>query len=264
MSRFKVILNWMVVIIYLVVVFGFISEKNHARICHAIRVNILDSAQTGFIQQEDILKLLDKSRMEIKGRPISGINLKKMENLLDNQGTIKNAEVYCTNSGTLNIDIQQRQPLVRIIDKAGRSYYLDAQGTIIPLSGKYSPLVLIANGNITEPFDPNKTNNIWKVKTDNLTDRQKIIYDLFELVRYITSNEFWNAQIEQVYVNDDSEFEIIPRVGPHIIILGTIENYQEKFDKLMTFYKEGLNKVGWNAYLTINLKYKNQIVCTKN
>ena len=150
MSRLKVILNWVVVIIYLVVAFGFISEKNQARLCHAVCVNILDSTQTRFIQQDDILKLLNKNGIETKGKPISGINLKKLENLLDNQGTIKDAEVYCTNSGTLNIDIQQRMPLVRIIDKAGRSYYLDAEGTIIPLSEKYSPLILIASGNIME------------------------------------------------------------------------------------------------------------------
>ena len=264
MRHLKIILNWIAVTTYLVVVFGFISEKNHTRICHIVKVNILDSTQTGFIQPDDILKLLNKNRVETIGRPVSEINLKKLENMLDNQGTIKNAEVYCTNSGTLNIDILQRRPLVRIIDKAGKSYYLDAGGTIIPLSEKYSPLILIANGNITEPFDPDTTNNILKVEKENLSKQQKTIYDLFELSKYITSNEFWNAQIEQVYVNDDSEFEIIPRVGPHIIIFGTIDDYREKFDKLMTFYKEGLNKVGWNAYLTINLKYKNQIVCTKN
>ena len=264
MSKIKIILSWMAVIIYLAVVFGFISENDRNRLCHTIHVNILDSTQTGFIQQDDILKLLNKNKIEVKGRLVSEINLKKLENLLDNQGTIKNAEVYCTNSGTLNIDILQRRPLVRIIDKAGKSYYLDAEGTIIPLSEKYSPLVLIANGNISEPFNPDKANNIWQVKKDNLTNSQKTIYELFELVQFISSNEFWNAQIEQVYVDDKLEFEIIPRVGPHIIILGTIENYKGKFDKLMTFYKEGLSKVGWNTYLTINLKYKNQIVCTKN
>ena len=42
------------------------------------------------------------------------------------------------------------------------------------------------------------------------------------------------------------------------------EAYEEKFEKLKMFYTEGLNKTdGWNKYSTINIKYKNQVVCTK-
>jgi cell division protein FtsQ len=38
----------------------------------------------------------------------------------------------------------------------------------------------------------------------------------------------------------------------------------EKFEKLHTFYLQGLNTTGsWNKYSVINLKFKNQIVCTK-
>ena len=87
--------------------------------------------------------------------------------------------------------------------------------------------------------------------------------DLFKMANFISQDEFWNAQVSQLFVNDEKEFELIPRVGNHEIIFGEAEKIPFKFDKLMVFYKEALPKTGWNEYSTINLKFKNQIVCTK-
>jgi cell division protein FtsQ len=53
-------------------------------------------------------------------------------------------------------------------------------------------------------------------------------------------------------------------VGNHRILLGQIEYYRENLEKLKLFYEKGLNQMGWNQYSIINLKYKNQVVCTKN
>ena len=87
--------------------------------------------------------------------------------------------------------------------------------------------------------------------------------DIYQISKFIDQSEFWKAQIEQVYVDKDLEFVIIPKVGNHKIVFGGIENLAGKFEKLMIFYKQGLSKTGWNEYSEINLKYKNQVVCTK-
>ena len=56
---------------------------------------------------------------------------------------------------------------------------------------------------------------------------------------------------------------MIPRVGNHSVIIGDDSFLDDKFSKLFIFYREGLNKKGWNNYSSINLKYKDQVVCTK-
>jgi cell division protein FtsQ len=88
--------------------------------------------------------------------------------------------------------------------------------------------------------------------------------NVLRLTHYIHSNAFWNAQIEQIAVTNENEFQLVPKIGNHIIEFGAAENIEEKFSKLQTFYKEGLNYVGWNNYKTINLKFDNQVVCTKH
>ncbi|MCC6689974.1 MAG: hypothetical protein IT235_00435, partial [Bacteroidia bacterium] len=103
-----------------------------------------------------------------------------------------------------------------------------------------------------------------EIEADSNLRKSTLVDDLFELAKYITADEFWKAQIEQVYVNADNELELIPRVGNQRIILGDITEMDQKFKKLLIFYRQGLNPTGWwNKYSVINLKFKNQIVCTR-
>ena len=64
-------------------------------------------------------------------------------------------------------------------------------------------------------------------------------------------------------MHPDQEVELVPRVGNHRIMLGTLEGFEEQLAYLKLFYEQAIPKMGWEKYSMINLKYKNQIVCTK-
>ena len=96
-----------------------------------------------------------------------------------------------------------------------------------------------------------------------LSSSGKVLLELNALIRFIQNDDFLNAWIDQIYVNRQSEFELVPRNGAHTIEFGKAENMEVKFNKLMKFYKFGLAHVGWGSYKRINLKYKNQVVCSK-
>ena len=140
--------------------------------------------------------------------------------------------------------------MLKIINRYGESFYLDDEGIVMPLSKKHSAHVLIVSGNISHKLRDTVKNN-------------SIVNKIYTLAKSITEDEFFKAQIEQIYINNKKEIELIPKVGNHIIIFGKIENTKEKLEKLKLFYTKGIKKTGWNNYKTINLKYRNQIVCTK-
>ena len=102
-----------------------------------------------------------------------------------------------------------------------------------------------------------------KLQSDSL-DKNRILFKIYSLAKFINKNKFLNTQIEQIYINKENGIELIPKVGKHLILFGDIDNMEEKFENLIAFYKKGLSKVGWDKYKKINLKYKNQVVCTKN
>ena len=70
-------------------------------------------------------------------------------------------------------------------------------------------------------------------------------------------------KIDEWFEGWEGDFELIPLVGKQLIILGDANDIKEKFDNLQIFYKQGLSHEGWDKYDTINLKYRNQVVCTK-
>lgn len=263
MQIFKNILIWTLLIAYLVIAMSFVSTRRKQLVCSDIKVFLTDNSEHKFVTEEEIKDLLIKKGNNVMGLKIDEINTQEIEERIRKNGAIKRADVYVTAGGDVRVDIAQRDPMFRVRNKRGQSYYIDVEGKKMPLSRKYTAHVLLASGNIVEHFELDKTIDILCDQRDVETPKNYILCDLYVLGRFICEDDFWRSQIEQVYVNDNNEFELIPRVGAHQIIFGSIENYEKKFRNLKVFYEKGLNKVGWNKYTRINLKFDNQIVCTK-
>ncbi len=254
---------WSSLIAYLVISFGFISNRNREVICTGIRVRVVDSLENSFISAVDIKRLIDRKGITPIGKPLWTINTYEIESKLANLMAVRDVQAYKTANGLLSIKVKQRKPIVRVFNKYGQSYYIDDEGMIMPLSDRYAAHVLVVNGNIAEPF-PIRANVDIKIWEDSLINgSQPLINQVYNFAKTIANDDFWNAQIAQLYVERDNDIEIIPRVGSHLIILGGLEGYESKLNKLKLFYQDALPAEGWNKYKMINLKYKNQIICTK-
>lgn len=233
---------WTLPIIFLLITMGFVNHEQRRIFCTSVDIRINYDHKNFFVEKGDVLSMIAAKGIKLAGVPLSVINFENIETLINTNPSIAKAEVYSTIAGEIKIDIVQRKPIIRIMtDDLRMNFYIDENGREMPLSSKHTSKVLIANGNI----------------------KTSMLDDLFKLAKYVDKNNFWKSQIQQIYINLDEEIELIPRVGRHKIILGDVSDMDEKFKKLMIFYKRGLNYTGWNKYKTINLKFKNQIVCTK-
>ena len=93
---------------------------------------------------------------------------------------------------------------------------------------------------------------------------------LITFVERLEKDEFWRAEIVQIIVSStpagELDVQLVPRSGDFTILFGAVgprrEN-DEKLARLMTFYKKGLARTGWNEFRTVNVKYKGQVVCAK-
>ena len=260
MKKFLRIFFMTCLLLSVVILTGFINHTIKEEKCKAIVIDITDQERYGFISEGDITDLLNNDFNTPISQKIRDISTFEIEKKLLNHQAVQNAEVYISIDGKLNIKIWQRKPILRVFNKHG-SFYIDEFGKIMPVTKKFTAHVAVASGNIDIPVNEIQKFQQEKVAKTNLDT--SLYNDLFELARFIESNPLWNAQIEQLYVNKDSEFELIPRVGNHTIVIGEVHDLENKFKKLQLFYRKGLSKTGWNEYKEINLKFKNQIVCTK-
>lgn len=234
------ILTWIGIAAWFVVILGFVSSESKQVLCNRIDVHLSDTILHRFVTPSDVRKILEGEDMYIQGYPLEEIDTRKLEAVLENNAYIKNAEVSTDISGRLEVSVEQRVPLVRIMPEGKRGFYLDTEGKVLPLSEHYTPLILLVSGKVQDPET-----------------------GIMSFCTHLSDHPLWKEQIVQVYVNRRGEYELIPRVGAHHILMGGLEQWETKLRNLELLYKQGLSENGWNTYGTINLKYTNQVICTK-
>lgn len=241
---------------------GFASHKQSQMLCSGIRINIIDSTVAGFVTKNDLLQTINNKFGTMEGRALSSINMSLLEKIINTNPFIYDAEVFSTVDGKLNIDVKQRFPVLRVINFKNESFYIDKEGVFMPQSEKFTARVPVANGYIYD-LEASKRVLTSDISThDSLSSKTKLS-QLLNIVYYTGKSELWSAEVQQFFVNEDGDIEFIPRVGNHTVVLGNDQFLDEKFSKLIHFYKEGLNKKGWDKYKVVNLKFKNQVVCIK-
>nr|MBC7613517.1 cell division protein FtsQ [Pseudopedobacter sp.] len=241
---------WMVCLGGLITLMSFIEIKKAEQTCHKVQV-ILPGNQF-FIERAEIDDILNSKNGMLVGRRLDGINIQNLENRLKANPFIEYAKVYLDMDGVLHADVRQRVPILRIFNIIGQDFYIDQNGLKIPLSDHFTSKVLVANGAILEGFDG---------KVDTL--KNTLSKDLFKMAKFINADSLWSEQVVQIFVADNKDMELVPRVGNQKIIFGNADGMEDKFRNLLLFYKKALPKVGWDAYSSINLKFNAQIVCVK-
>jgi cell division protein FtsQ len=265
--NFKKILNvtaWALAFAGLVIALGFVNKKENFIKGKKTNVNVDYSTGELFIDSEDILQFLKSRNDTISNVDLGKVNINKIEKALLTHPAVENAEVSLTVDGNLKINVTQREPILRVYLPTGESFYLDKNGKFMPLSDNYTSRVLIAGGNISQTFSQVSGFNYEKTKKNKIIADQGILDELVELTRAIQKDSVLSSITDQIFINEKNEFELIPSIGDHKILLGSCNDLENKFNKLKIFYREGLNHVnGWNTYSCINLKHEGQVICTK-
>ncbi|MCD8193500.1 MAG: cell division protein FtsQ [Tannerellaceae bacterium] len=241
MIRFITIFIALLLTGYILFVTLFFKEVKQDKICHDLQIVVKDSLEKHFVNQKDLLQLLASSKLTPINKPMEEINTEAIEEELLKNEMIADIQAYKTPSGMVKLEVKQKMPILRVLGAKG-NFYVDNTGSTMPVSRRYVAHVPIATGYV---------------------EKELATTDLYKFALFLQENEFWNNQIEQIYVHPDNEVELIPRVGNHRIVLGSFNDYEEKLDNLRLFYDKVIPKTGWEKYSIINLKYKDQIVCTK-
>jgi len=226
-----------------------IGKKNKED-CADYTVTIKNSEENLFIDANDIRKLLKAGAgSEIKGKKISEINLKRLEQLLRGNVWIRKAEMWFDNRNVLHVEVYEREPIARIFTTAGNTFYIDSTERKLPLSDKLSARVPVFTGFIDK--------KVYSAKDSVL------LTDVKNIATYISNDPFWMSQVAQINITPERNFELTPVIGNHLIKLGNGKDIEKKFNRLMIFYKQVLAQRGFDAYSTIDVQYNGQVVGTK-
>ena len=245
-------------VVLIISIIGAYLVFSDSTICKALEVEIIGDDIEHIIDEEDIKTIVFKEYKDLLGSTFDSVDLSSLERKIESHPSVKNAEVFKKINGVLAVKLEQKIPIVRIMPVMGNNFYIDKEGALLPVSKMGSARVPVVNGNVQYIYKGKS------ISINNDTTITETLKDIYAIGKKISEDKFLSAQIEQIYVKSNGEYELIPKVGNHIVLLGDIYNYEKKLDYLKHFYINTLKKEGWRTYNYINLKYKNQIVCTKN
>ena len=240
----------------LVSVLGFVMHRNNHEACKGIQISISRSDPWDFLIQQDVMAALSRGGVVTDTSDLAALDCEQIENAVKKLPAVANAEVYKTIGGYLRIDCTERHPIARIITQTGASAYVDSKGFLMPTLRNATARVPVFTGNIVAPLKMG-------ISVLDSTYENTELPGIYKLANFVRSDSLWQAQVQQVYVDENKEFEVVPRVGSHTIVVGDADNLDTKFQKLKLLYFKGFMPDDWNRYQKIDLTFKDQIVCTK-
>ncbi|MEO9872111.1 cell division protein FtsQ/DivIB [Ekhidna sp.] len=227
----------------------FVSIKNNGRPVEGVKVEILEQEGNFFTDQLEVVDLMtDKSADYVIGVEMGDLDPKILEERVETNPFVRDAQVYRDLKGNLQVKVKQSKPIARLFVDGKNDRYIDSEGRVLPVNAKHTARV---------PLVETEFDFVWE---ENLNE-SKYGMQVFDLLTFIEADDFWKAQIAHIVVKKDGEVDMFPQVTKQIIEFGRPEDFESKFSKLMTFYKEILPKKGWNSYSRVNLKFENQIIC---
>lgn len=248
------ILAWVVTAGGLIVLFIFARKSYLDTPIRLVEPNIERSKDTGFVSRIATMDELD----EICGNStVANINMQKILKKLDSNPWIENRNTFVDLNGNLNINIKEYEPMLRIFSWQGQSIYLTKDGVVLPSSKQYRPYLLIASGN----YSFENINNTYRLS--DTTEIDCMLLSTLHVAKAIEKNNFAKNAVAQIYLTPKGEFELVVKgIGAKIIVGDTCQ-IDDKLEKLEIFTKKKHDTQELSGMKTINLKYKNQVVCTK-
>lgn len=248
-KRVSIAVLSLVMIVGFVMLFMAASEDKETGHCKGLVLSLDKKVKELYIDTAAIReRIMTKDSLNPVGRSMEQLKIPFIKQEVESQDWVKSAEVYLGNHQLLNVRLKQQTPIARVFRRNGQSFYLTHSGQEIKSAGKAVVDLPVFTG----------FSNGGRTEKDSI-----FLIQMQKMSKFIAGNIFWQAQVEQININNKREFELIPQVGDALILFGEGKYIARKFKKLRTFYKKGLNNIGWGYYDTLDLRFEDQVVATR-
>lgn len=232
-------------VVYLVVVCNVCNNSAKEQMYAGLdqgKVLVDDPENIGFVTSEVLTKDLSSKLNALTEMRIHDVDLGALQTYISGLERIESAQVTRLANNKIRIKVKPLEPVARVWNLKGGSYYINRDGKRIPASRHYKVDVPQLYGEIPKGASPTV---------------------LLPLLDYLNSDADMNKMITMISAQDSANIILVPAIRGHVINLGKAVNIADKFNRLRRFYAEVMPKKGWEFYDTISLKWDNQIVATR-
>ena len=218
--------------------FAFSNQRNSVRKVD-LKAPVFIGENKLFITDQTVSKLLIQNQRPLTEQPKDIIDLNELEVALNSNSMIKKAEVFMSVEGELYTEIEQKRPIARVSSNA--SYYIDDDGSYMPLSSNYTARVPLVTGNV------NKNS----------------LETVYEFASAVNQDEFLKKHVIEIRQNDDNTIDFRIRKSDFTVHLGTLKKLDKKINNFKAFYQKAFKDKILETYTRVDLKFDKQVICTK-
>ena len=238
-----------VILLALSFLIAFSERKIDGLVCKDIVIELDNSRENHFMDEADVLRLVENSGQSIKGTSLDQIDLRAIERKLMQDKHILDADLYGDLKGNLVVKVALRTPIARIVQADAPDAYIAEDGVVMSVSDKYTSRVVLISGAYAKQI----------IELGDLNKKEEGV-KLLSMIEFVNDDKFWKAQVAQLDINSQGRITIFPQVTGQRVEFGKAEDIENKFRKLMIFYKEILPTRGWTRYERVSLEYEGQII----
>lgn len=217
------------------------SYRSQGEVCASVEVEVINADSTSFVTPEGVLSDLEHQGLKFVGKRMADINASDVEDILGNSPYLEFADIVKCPEGKLLIRVSQLLPVLRVFDGES-SYYVNRAGKRMDASIYYHTDVPVVQGHFTKRYPATR---------------------LLPLIDYVESDSLLHSLVTMYCVPDSNNIIIVPQISGHVINMGNATGFENKFAKLLLFYREVMPKRGWNTFDTISVKWDHQVVATR-
>lgn len=252
-----IIKNVLIALVSLAMITGFVmlfiaaSRDRDKSVCKGLRLELKGDPARSFVDKAAIEHMLrGQKALDPVGKPLSALGTAALEKAVKAFPWVKDAQLYVDNDNILQIQVTEREPVARVFTASGNSFFLDQDSRRLPVTGSFAVRIPVFTG-----FPDGESG---APARDSL-----LAAGITAISAYLSAHPFWMAQVEQVNINALGQFELVNTVGGALVEFGDATDIDQKFSKLLVFYRGALNHVGWGYYDTLDLRFRGQVVASR-
>lgn len=220
---------------------GSMSAEATAPAQAPVRIIVEGSDSTSFVTRREVAAIVKDYFAGCTITP-SQINTLDIENTLNSIDNIENARCTRRSNDRLWIEVVPMQPVARIFDDNG-SYYINREGKRLTASLRYRCDVPVITGRLEGRHSAAR---------------------LMPLIDDINSNRRHGELVSALNLEPNGDVIIIPPLRGHVINFGDpSDDIDNKFDRLITMYRDIMPVKGWDYYDTLSVKFARQVVASR-
>lgn len=225
------------VVAYLIIGVALPLSHPDTRACEQLHIVLTDSAKRHYVSEAELTKLLQDKGINPIGQTMCSINIDSIERTITAHPMIRHAECYKQTHPIVMLRASQRIPQLRVINET-ETYFIDSDRKRMPARPSVDARVMCIVGHVSERAARN---------------------ELFDLVQWIMHDSYWRKHISRIEVNGPKDIRLCQADGPRIL-LGTSQQYEQKMNRLHTWYQSGADTLTATPYTELDLRYRHQVV----